>query len=472
MSGVNGPMPRVQRTAHTNGDVSFWFAASGGLPRPRPPLGGDVTADVCIVGAGLTGLWSAYYLKRADPSLRVVVLEREFAGFGASGRNGGWASGLLPGARDRLAKRYGHESVVRQQLLMNESIDEILAVIARESIDAEAVKGGNIRLACTVPQSRRLEAGVKEDHRWGVAESCILSTDQLRARIRLPGVVRAAYTPHCARIQPARLVRGLADVVERLGVELYEQTTVQEIRRGAAHTDRGVVWAAVLLRATEGFTASLAGHRRTWLPMNSAMVVTEPLPAPVWAEIGWSRGETLGDKAYSPMYAQRTPDGRIALGGRGVPYRYGSATDTDGATQQATIRALTDALHRRFPATQRHQIQHAWCGVLAVPRDWCATVAFDPRTGLGHAGGYVGHGVTATNLAGRTLRDLVLRQGGELTTLPWVGHRSRSWEIEPLRWLGVRSTYLAYAHADRREAAGRQGTSLLAGMADLVSGRP
>lgn len=458
--------------ALVNGNVSFWFEALGGPPAPRAPLPGDTSADVCVVGAGFTGLWTAYYLKRADPALRIVVLERDFAGYGASGRNGGWASGLFAGSRDRFAKLYGANAVEAQQRLMNDTVDEVVRVAAAEGIDADVVKGGTIRIASTDSQVRRLLADVAEDHRWGVPESRILNDDELRDRIRIPEVTKAAYTPHCARIQPARYVRGLADVVESLGVKIYESTPVSRIEPGAAHTTRGLVRAPVILRATEGYTASLAGERRTWLPMNSSMIVTEPLPQAVWDEIGWSRGETLGDKCYSHMYGQRTADGRIAIGGRGVPYRFGSATDRDGVTQRAAVRALTEVLHRRFPPTRDFRIVHAWCGVLAVPRDWCPSVIFDPDTGLGHAGGYVGQGVTTANLAGRTLRDLVLGRSTELTGLPWVGHASRKWEIEPFRWLGVRSMYLAYARADRKEFAGRQRESRLVKLADLISRRP
>jgi glycine/D-amino acid oxidase-like deaminating enzyme len=464
-------MNTAPSTNLVNGNVSFWFEAMGGRPSPRPGLPDDSTADVCIVGAGLTGLWTAYYLKKADPSLDIAVVEREFAGFGASGRNGGWASGLIAGSRDRFAELYGADAVRAQQRLMNEAVDEFVAVATAEGIEADIVKGGTIRIASTPAQARRLRASVEADRHWGVRESRILDSDELRDRIRIPEALQGAYTPHCARIQPARYVRGLADVVESLGVRIYESTTVTRIESGAAHTDLGVVRAPVILRATEGYTASLAGQRRTWLPMNSSMIVTEPLPQAVWDEIGWNGGETLGDKCYSHMYGQPTADGRIAIGGRGIPYRFGSATDRGGATQHATIRALTAILHRRFPATRGYRIVHAWCGVLGVPRDWCSSAVFDPSTGLGHAGGYVGQGVTTTNLAGRTVRDLVLGRDTELTRLPWVGHASRKWEVEPLRWLGVRSMYLAYGWADRKElASGRE--SRLAKLADLITRRP
>jgi glycine/D-amino acid oxidase-like deaminating enzyme len=457
------------RPGPVNGRISHWFSE---LPTPRPALPGDRDADVCIVGAGLTGLWTAYYLKLADPTLRITILEAEFAGFGASGRNGGWASGLVPGARDRLAKQYGREAVLDYQRAMNEAVDEIIGVAEREDIDADIVKGGTLRVARTPAQADRLRHKTEADHEWGVTDSVLLTPEEASDRIRIEGMTAAAWTPHCARLQPAALVRGLADVVVRLGVTLYEQSPVTVVEPGRAVTAHGTVSAPVVLRATEGFTASLKGLRRAWLPMNSSMIVTEPLAEGVWEEIGWSGRETLGDTAHGHLYAQRTPDDRIAIGGRGVPYRFGSRTDSDGRVADRTIGELTETLYKVLPQTAGARVDHAWCGVLAVPRDWSATVGLDPVTGLGWAGGYVGHGVTSTNLAARTLTDLVLKRESRLTRLPWTGHGPGTWEPEPLRWLGVRGLYVAYRLADLHEAGGRARTSPIATVADLVARRP
>lgn len=180
----------------------------------------------------------------------------------------------------------------------------------------------------------------------------------------------------------------------------------------------------------------------------------------------------LGDFAHVYIYAQRTEDGRIALGGRGIPYRFGSRLDLDGRTPEATVRHLTEMLHRLFPDTRGVGIAHAWSGVLGVPRDWSATVGLDRTTGLAWAGGYVGTGVTTTNLAGRTLADLILgRTDSDLISLPWVDHRVRPWEPEPLRWLATRGLYAAYALADRRELRGRPTSSPIARIADTIAGR-
>lgn len=452
-----------------NGAVSHWFSR---IPEARPGLPGDREADVCIVGAGYTGLWTAYYLRQLDPSLNIAVLDARFAGFGASGRNGGWLSGLPPGHRGMLAKAHGRDGVIAWQRMLNESVDEVIAVAAREGVDADIVKGGNLEVARGPAQAERLRAEVDEDRLWGVDDVEVLGAAEASARVRVDGLTLGAFNPHCARIQPAKLARGLADVVERLGVTVYEQTPVTEIAPGRAETPRGVLRAPVILRATEGFTARMPGLRRRWLPMNSAMIATEPLPQQVWDSIGWQGCETVGDLAHGFFYAQRTADGRIALGGRAVPYRYASRIDRDGAVGQATIDYLTSVLNTVLPQTRGVPIAHGWCGVLAVPRDWTAGIQFDPASGLGEAGGYVGHGVTATNLAGRTLADLVLERPTDLTALPWVNHRSRGWEPEPLRWLGVRGLYTAYKLADRHEAGHRARTSPIAALADRITGRP
>lgn len=453
-----------------NGNVSFWYNEVG-LPVARPPLDGPTSVDVCIVGGGFTGLWAAYYLKQADPSLRVLVVEQRFAGYGASGRNGGWLFGGIAGSRNRYASTHGRQAVVDLQRAMNATVDEVISVARLEGIDADIVKGGTVEVAYTPAQLERLQSYIEEEHAWGETDHVLISAEESIARINVANTLGGAYSPHGARIQPAKLVRGLSDVVERMGVTIAEQTTVSAIEPHRVITDRGDVAADFVLRATEGFTAGIKGLKRSWLPMNSSMIVTDPLPASAWEQIGWSGMETLGDLAHAYCYVQRTADGRIAIGGRGVPYRYGSQTDNDGTTHPQTIDALREILARLLPVTASVPIAHAWSGVLGVPRDWCSTVGLDRNTGLGWAGGYVGHGVATTNLAGRTLRDLVLGTDTDLTALPWVGRKVRNWEPEPVRWLGVQAMYAAYRTADKQEHGGRSSTSPLAKVADKVSGR-
>ncbi|MER8258209.1 NAD(P)/FAD-dependent oxidoreductase [Streptomyces albidoflavus] len=462
-------------TVTVNGGISFWHADQGSAG-PREPLPGDTTADVCVVGGGYTGLWTAYYLKKAAPYLRITVLEQRFCGFGASGRNGGWLYNGIAG-RERYARQHGKEAAIRLQRAMNATVDEVVKVAAEEGVDADIHQGGVLEVAYTPAQLMRLKSFHEAELGYGESDRELYGAAETARRIRVAGAVGSTWTPHGARIHPVKLVRGLAAAVEALGVVIHEATPVTEIRPKHAVTPYGTVRAPYILRCTEGFTASLKGERRTWLPMNSSLVATPPLPAEVWEEIGWEGRETLGDMAHAYLYAQRTPDDRIALGGRGVPYRYGSRTDTAGRTRPATVEALRELLVRLFPVLEGTGIAHTWSGVLGVPRDWCATVTLDRSTGLGWAGGYVGSGVATANLAARTLRDLVQQDAGQgtatdLTTLPWVNHRVRKWEPEPLRWLGVHSLYAAYRSADRRELARPEAeTAWVARVADRVSGR-
>jgi len=465
-----------------NGEVSFWWQARGGFPPRRPSLPRPEEADVCIVGAGYTGLWTAYYLKGMRPDLRVVVLEAAFAGYGASGRNGGWVTSELPGSRARYARGpRGAAGVRALEAALRATVDEVGRVCATEGIAADFAKGGRITVATSPPQLARLRAGLAHDRKWGDGDDIVmfLTRDEMRDRINVAGALGGVYMPHSARIQPAALAAGLAAAAERRGADIYEATPVTAILPAAgsgsgagaiARTPFGDVRAKSVLRCTEGFTAAFGDARRALLPMNSSMVVTEPLPDAAWQEIGWGGFETLGDQAHAYMYAQRTADGRIALGGRGMPYRFGSATDQFGRTSPATVAALGDIVARMFPAAASAKLDHAWCGVLGVPRDWCATVAYDAASGTGWAGGYTGVGVAASNLAGRTLADLVLGSSSELTSLPWVGHRSRNWEPEPARWAGVHGLYALYRLADRLETPAAEGAGSAGGQARVALG--
>ncbi|WP_433700504.1 NAD(P)/FAD-dependent oxidoreductase [Nocardiopsis sp. CA-288880] len=469
------PIPRSSRFA--NGGVSFWFRDIG-LPERRPSLPGAADYDVCVVGAGYTGLWTAYYLKKAQPDLRVAVVEREFAGFGASGRNGGWLSAEFSGSRERYAQSHGKSSMIALQRVMMETVNEVVSVTEAEGVDADLVRGGMRLVATNAAQQERLTAEIEYLQEWGYWPDDIhLLAHDHEPRLSVAGAVASAHSPHAARVHPAKLVTGLARVVAGLGVDVFEDTAVEEIRprRGAARpavvTDHGTVTADHVVRATEGFTSDLRGQRREWIPMRSSMIVTEPVPAELWEKIGWEGREVLGDAAHAYVYAQRTADDRIAIGGRGVPHRPGAGQD--GSTPPQEIADLWRALTRMFPDVADVPVEHAWSGLLGVPRDWCPSVHMDTVSGLGWAGGYAGSGVAAANLAGRTLRDLVLGRRTELTRLPWVGHQVRGWEPEPLRWAGTRVVHGLYRTADRRESRteDKGHTSRLAGIATRIARR-
>jgi glycine/D-amino acid oxidase-like deaminating enzyme len=450
---------------------SFWLDQLGSRPR-RPALRGDHEADVCIIGGGFTGLWTAYELKRADPSLVVVVLEAQHVGFGASGRNGGWVLGKLSGSWAAWRRRGGPDGARTMVRAIQQTVEEVGTVVARENIECDWRHGGTLTVAQSDTQLRRLRdlaaverAELGEDLAWEV-----LDADQLGARLHVDAGRGALYTPHCARVQPARLVDGLAAAAERAGAVIQESTAARSIEPGLVVTAAGSVRARYVLRATEGYTADLPGEHRALLPMNSSMIVTEPLGDSAWAQIGWDGAETLLDGSHLYTYSQRTADGRIAIGGRGVPYRFGSRTDREGPVPRRTVQELRARLATLFPALREVHVARAWHGILGVSRDWCPTVGLDTLTGLGYAGGYVGEGVAAANLAARTLRDLVLKRETDLTRLPWVGNPARDWEPEPLRFIGARGIYTLYRMADRQERRSER-QSRIAAVANRIAGR-
>jgi glycine/D-amino acid oxidase-like deaminating enzyme len=433
--------------------LSLWLDTVDDDLVPRPALDGDCDVDVAIVGAGYTGLWTAYALLQRDPGLRVVVLEREVAGFGASGRNGGWCSDLFPVSWNRVVRDKGAEAARAMHSALIAGIDDIAATLVREHIDADMLRGGCLTLAMTPVQEAELRAGIAESRALQGADLAgrWLDADQVAERVRVPGCRGARYTPHCARLHPAKLVRGLARAVERAGARIVERTAVEELRPHTAVTARGTVHAQTVVRATEAYTPTLPGKRRALLPLYSLMIATAPLPDSAWAEIGWSHGETLNDGRHLIIYAQRTADGRVAFGGRGAPYHFGSRVSDDFDRDPAVFRALEHALHDLIPQTRGVPITHRWGGPIGVARDWYPSVSIDRNRGLAAAGGYVGDGVTASNVAGRTLADLILARDTELTRLPWVQHRSPRWEPEPLRWLAVNLSVRAMRGADEVE---------------------
>lgn len=415
---------------------SFWLDTCGDDLTPRPPLRSPGKVDVAIVGAGYTGLWTAYYLKRADPGLSVAIVEKEIAGFGASGRNGGWCSALFAGAR---SAREMHGPLC-------ETVDEVGRVVRDEGIDAHWHKGGTLTLATSPAHLQRVrEEASAPDAAW-------LDAAAAASRVRVEGCIGAAFTPHCARVHPARLVRGLARTVEAMDVRIYEKTPALALSPGRAEVPGTVLSAGVVVQATEGYSATLPGMRRRVAPLYSLMIVTEPLPQSFWERVGWAGCETITDGRHLLIYAQRTADDRIAFGGRGAPYHFGSRISDRFDAEPKVFAELTKVLHQLWPGAAGARITHRWGGVLGVPRDWYSSVGFDRSTGLAWAGGYVGDGVSTSNLAGRTLADLITGRDTELARLPWVGHRSRSWEPEPLRWIGANAALWTMASADRAEA--------------------
>jgi glycine/D-amino acid oxidase-like deaminating enzyme len=439
---------------------SFWLEFAGESLTPRPALNRSIEVDVAILGAGYSGLWTAYYLLRENPGLNVAVVEKEIAGFGASGRNGGWVSPRFPVTATMLTQRYGRDAARSLFLAMMDSVDEIGRVCEEEQIDAKYHKGGYLSLARGVPQLASIRGSFAAFDRLGLGDRHrMLNAEEARERVNATRVEGALYSPDCASVHPARLVRGLARAVERRGGIIYEQTEVADFEEGSGarlvtpggeiRTKKGVVLAG------EAYLTRLAKLHRSLMPVYSLIVLTEPLTAEQWSRVGWQHGESVASNKLTVDYLTKTSDGRILFGSRGAPYAFGSKITDEQDRHEETHERARRAVIEWFPMLEGIKFTHAWGGPLGMPRDWMPTVSFDAGSKIGTARGYTGQGVATTNLAGRILASLILEKRSELEKLPLAQRRSPDWEPEPFRWLGVRYTQDAFSRIDVARESGR-----------------
>lgn len=450
------------------GATSFWLETAEDDLTPRPSLAGSADADVAILGAGYTGLWTAYELLRRDPSLKVTILEREIAGFGASGRNGGWCAAGLQVSSANLERRFGRDGMTAIEDAVDSGVDEIGRVCAEEGIDAGYIKGGSLVIARGPSQLPALEAHWEGLVAAGRADHYeLLDAAGANDRVRVEGARGAVFGTQYASIHPGRLVRGLARAVERRGGTIHERTEVIEVEPGAGsgrlrpalRTQRGELRATTVVLAGEAYLTQLRPWHRALLPAYSLIVLTEPLTDEQWATIGWRNRECVSSYRLSIDYLTRTQDGRVLFGGRGAPYRFGSRIEPAFDRDERTHAMLRRFVGEWFPSIAGIRFTHAWGGALGFPRDWLPTFSYDPRTGIASGRGYTGHGVATANLAGRVLADLITGAETELTELPLVDHRSPRWEPEPFRWIGVRYVQEAMLRLDAgAERTGRPPT--------------
>ena len=433
--------------------LSFWHDNLPESLQPRPPLTTDIDADVAIVGAGYTGLWTAWYLKQLEPSLNIAILEAEIAGFGASGRNGGWCSGYLSGIEYWLNDQRSREGAIRLQRLMFDAVDEVGRVSQESSIDCHYERSGNLEIAVNKGQLKRLRKQLEysrslgfgeEDYRW-------LDQGQIRQTLDVDQALAAVHMSHTAAIHPCCLARGLAERLEGMGVTIFENSPVTDLGPNYLETANAKVRSNTLIVATEGYSDSIPDFYRRQIPVHSMMVATEPLSDAQLEGLHFDRRYTFGNLDHLVTYGQLTTDRRIAFGCRGT-YHYGSGI-REFPPDDPEFQVVRDTLLRFFPDLKGIGFTHAWGGAMGVTRSMRPSVNFDPDSGVGWAGGYFGNGVGASNLAGRTLADLVLNRDTDRVQTPWVNPRDMSgkWEIEPVRWLGFRFVRLMMKMADRRE---------------------
>jgi glycine/D-amino acid oxidase-like deaminating enzyme len=439
---------------------SFWLETCGDTLAPRPALQRSGEVDVAILGGGYSGLWTAYYLLRANPALRVAIVEKEIVGFGASGRNGGWCSSRFPVTPSVLEERFGANQARTLLLAMFDAVDEVGRVCAQENIAADYRKGGILSLARGAHQLPLIRSSYAAYDRLGLAERFqLLCGEECAERVRVTKVHGGLYTKESASIHPARLVRGLAAAVERRGGLIYENTEVTGVRTGTRArliTPAGELRAKrAIILAGEAYLTRLRKFHRALLPMYSLISLTEPLTESQWVSIGWRDHESLASNRYTVDYLTRTADGRILFGSRGAPYKFASKISDDQDIHEPTHSRVHQAVVEWFPSLQGIKFTHNWGGPVGVPRDWMSTVFFDAGARIAMISGYTGQGVATSNLSGRILAGLVNQSSPELAKLPLAQRRSPYWEMEPLRWLVVRYMQEAFMSMDEAAEAGQ-----------------
>ncbi|MCZ7525647.1 MAG: FAD-binding oxidoreductase [Acidimicrobiia bacterium] len=448
------------------GSTIYWHETRPHLPRPA--LAGRLDVDVAVVGGGFTGLWTAYHLLEADPSLRVAVLEREEIGFGASGRNGGFAMTLLDMGLAHLRRNHGDAAARAAHLAVAGSVEEIGTVVERHGIDCEWVHGGLMVVATNEAQLARVRADLAAAEALDLPGFRALSAEETRAEVHSPTYLGGLLEDHCAVLNPSRLARGLADVVERMGATVLETTDVTAIDEAGARmrvaSPGGEVTAEQVVLATNAWAVATSWFEAKVLPLYTYVLVTEPLTDAQWASVGWERRQGIEDKRNYVHYYRRTADGRILWGGTdGVVHahhRRRPSIRPDYDRHRGVARKLASTFRRTFPQLAGVRFTHHWGGPVGI------TARFVPLFGtlvpgrLHYGLGYNGHGVAPTHTGGKILRDRVLGKAGDLSELCFVDAREPAFPPEPLRWISAELTRRALLRQDRQMDEGRPGAEM------------
>lgn len=437
-------------------EKSFWLATDGPYEE-SPPLDGPTKVDVAVVGGGFCGLSTAYYLRRADPSLRVAVLEDKVVGYGASGRNAGFAMTLMGFTLELTALRFGKDKAKQAHDFAYRAVDHIGQLVDSHGIDCDYEKPGLLTVATNAAQAKRLQHEISLAERLGIEGLSWLDTHMVRAQVHSHSYLGARFEAQCALINPAKFVRGLKRIALEQGAEVFERTPVTAFHPGATlrlETPHGDVEAERVVFATNAFSARFPQLNSKQFPVFTYIVLTEPLSQAQLGTIGWRRRQGIEDARNLIHYYRLTADNRLLFGGADAQYYFGGPLDRD--RNPRAFAALERDLRRTFPELRDAAIEYRWGGPVSVPLDFFPAMGYlgkDRR--VAYSLGCVGHGVALMNMSGQILRDLVLERKSELTDLFFVNRRLIPLPPEPLRFLVGDALRRVFKAQDAWEA-GRQ----------------
>ncbi len=430
-------------------EKSYWMTTREYAP--GDPLQGDIEVDVAIVGGGFTGLSSAYHIKKAEPNLKVALLESEVIGFGASGRNGGFNMTLFGLTLSITALRFSKQKAKEAHHYMERAVDYLRDLVAELGIDCDYEHPGFLRVATSEKYKKRILHEMELAYKLGLEGIEWLDEAQTREQVRSPLYLGAWWEPRCGILNPAKLAWGWADVIRPMGVEIFENSPVAEIVRENGKirlvTPNGIVRSDKVVMATNAWSHFFKELKRKQVPVWTHIVMTEPLTEKHFEEIGWQNRQGIEDARNMVHYYRLTVDNRLVMGGRDVSLSYGQDMEKD--LNPITFEGLKDDVREIFPALKDIQFTHEWGGPVSVPLDMAPAIGFAGDKNVVYSLGTVGHGVSMTQLNGRTVADLILERQTDLTDVFFVNRRTIPWPPEPLRNLAIKAI-LGYMHWEDR----------------------
>jgi len=453
---LNPATPAEAALADTR-EAVFWLDRPD-TPDPADELHGSKSADLVVVGAGFTGLWTALLAAEADPGRRIVVLEAETAAFGASGRNGGFCeASLTHGLGNGLA--HWPDELDTLLRLGDQNLDDLLDTIDRHAIDCDSERTGTMDIAVEPWQVDELRQLADASSRLGIDHD-MLDTQAMRAEVDSPTYLAGLWQrTGAAMVDPARLAWGLQSAARSLGVVFHDNSPVRSVKQSGTgvrlNTPDGSVTADLAVVATNAYRKPLPRIRRHVIPVYDHVLMTEPLSADQWAAIRWHNRQGLADAGNQFHYYRRTADDRILWGGYDVHYHFGGRVGPAVEHHAPTTNRLARNFFHTFPQLEGLRFTHRWSGPIA------STTRFTCAWGTTHAGriawaaGYTGLGVGASRFGAQVALDLVDGLSTERTELQMVQRRPFPFPPEPARWIAVQATRAAIKRADRRE--GREG---------------
>jgi glycine/D-amino acid oxidase-like deaminating enzyme len=426
---------------------SYWLNTYGSYT-PNPALQGDIAVDVAIIGGGFTGLSTAYFLIKAEPSLKVAVLEGEVVGFGASGRNGGFAMTLFGLEPAVTAMLFGKQRMVEAHHYCERSVDLVRDLIREHNIQSDFEYTGFLRLATTPGYVKRIQHDIELLTSLGVTGIDWMDREKARAEVDSPLVLGAWNEARCGILNPAKQVRELKRIAQEAGAVVYEQSPVTEIRRGAKftlQTTLGSVTAGKIVFATNAYSHLIPEIRNKQVPAFTHMVITEPLSRSQMDSIGWKNRQGLEDARNLVHYLRLTVDNRLAIGGSDVTISYGNDMDHD--LNAKTFQQLEKDTVELFPGLKDVKFTFRWGGPVSVTLQMAPAIGMVGDQRAWYSLGCVGHGVAPTHLNGQTLADLLLERKTDLTSVWFVERKPVAWPPEPLRWVASQAL-LGYLHSE------------------------